>query len=213
MKIPLTLKLKKASHQEIARAQDMIVEELYKVFGQAVLHGGTAIWRCYSGNRFSEDVDVYLHKSREKLEVLFSHLEKRGMVIEKKKITERSVYSRMKFNRMEVRFEATFRKIEGQLRDYELADGNLIVVYTLSPEELIKEKVSAYTSRLKIRDLYDIFFLLREVKERKKIESDLRKLVMAWKKPVDEKELQVLIIEGMVLPWEKMLEYVKNWLR
>lgn len=213
MKLPLTLKLKKAGHKEIARAQDIIVEELYKVFDQAVLHGGTAIWRCYGGNRFSEDVDVYLPKNKEKLEILFQNLGKRGLAIAKKKITEKSVYSRMTFNRIEVRFEATFKKIEGRLGDYELADGNAVVVYTLLPEELIKEKISAYTQRLKIRDLYDIFFLLKEVKEKEKIEKNLKELVKEWKKPTDEKELQVLIIEGLVLPWEKMLEYIQNWLK
>ncbi len=212
MKLPLVLKLKKASHKEIAGAQDLIIEELYRVFSQAVLHGGTAVWRCYRGSRFSEDIDVYLPKNKEKIEALFKNLEKRGMVVEKKKITENSVYSRMKLNRAEVCFEATFKKIEGQLRDYELADGNLIVVYTLSPEELVSEKIAAYLSRLKIRDLYDIFFLLKEVRERGKIENDLRRLLRERKRPVDEKELQVLIIDGLVLPWEKMWEYIKNWL-
>ena len=28
----------------------------------AILHGGTAIWRIYSGKRFSEDLDLYLTK-------------------------------------------------------------------------------------------------------------------------------------------------------
>ncbi|MEM1546291.1 MAG: nucleotidyl transferase AbiEii/AbiGii toxin family protein [Candidatus Methanomethylicia archaeon] len=34
--------------------------EIYNSFPEAVIHGGTAIWRCYGSNRFSEDVDVYL---------------------------------------------------------------------------------------------------------------------------------------------------------
>lgn len=58
--IPLTLRLKKQAHKKVAEAQDLIVKELYSVFDGAVLHGGTAIWRCYGGNRFSEDVDAYL---------------------------------------------------------------------------------------------------------------------------------------------------------
>jgi len=51
--IPLILKLKKKSEKEIAYAQDIVVGELYKFFPDAVIHGGTAIWRCYQGNRFS----------------------------------------------------------------------------------------------------------------------------------------------------------------
>ncbi|MBM3309818.1 MAG: hypothetical protein FJY77_06125, partial [Candidatus Altiarchaeales archaeon] len=53
--IPLALRLKKQAHKKVAEAQDIIVRELYNVFDNAVLHGGTAIWRCYQGNRFSED--------------------------------------------------------------------------------------------------------------------------------------------------------------
>jgi len=33
-------------------------------------------------------------------------------------------------------------------------------VKTLSPEDLIKEKIKAYVNRRKVRDLYDIYYLL-----------------------------------------------------
>jgi predicted nucleotidyltransferase component of viral defense system len=58
--IPLILRLKRANHKELAKAQDIIVKALYETFNEAVFHGGTCIWRCYGGNRFSEDIDVYL---------------------------------------------------------------------------------------------------------------------------------------------------------
>ena len=58
--IPLILRLKKSAHKDIAAAQDLIVSALYEVFNDSVLHGGTSIWRCYKGNRFSEDVDAYI---------------------------------------------------------------------------------------------------------------------------------------------------------
>ena len=41
-------RLKKAKYKDIARVQDIVIEELYKIFDRAVLHGGTAIWRCYN---------------------------------------------------------------------------------------------------------------------------------------------------------------------
>lgn len=62
MKIPLMLKLRKSAHKDIAAAQDLIVESLYDTFNDAVLHGGTCIWRCYQGKRFSEDIDMYIPK-------------------------------------------------------------------------------------------------------------------------------------------------------
>ena len=42
----------------LARLRYSIVESLLEVDPGIVLHGDTAIWRCYSGNRFSEDVDI-----------------------------------------------------------------------------------------------------------------------------------------------------------
>ena len=198
------LRLKKMQHKDIARAQDLIMEELYKIIDNAVLHGGTAIWRCYQGNRFSEDIDMYL-PDNEKINIFFENLEKRGFIIEKKKITENSLYSNLKFERVYVRFEALFKKVKSVLRDYETIDGNFITVSTLTPEELIKEKINAYLNRNKIRDLYDIFFLLRYVQ---KI-AELKKIIEEFKNPIDEKELKIIIFEGTVPNSKKMLEYRK----
>ena len=88
--IPLALRLRKQVHRNVAVAQDIIVKELYGVFERAVLHGGTAIWRCYGGNRFSEDVDFYLQRDLKKLDVFFRKLEENGFVINKRKIGEKS---------------------------------------------------------------------------------------------------------------------------
>lgn len=211
--IPLLLKLKKNVHREIAKTQDILVEELYRVFDNAVLHGGTAIWRCYKGNRFSDVVDVYIPRHKEKLNIFFNNLERTGFIIEKKKFTVNSLYSTLQFNRVQIRFEGLFKKIGGILKEYETADGNFITIYTLSAEELIIEKVSAYTKRLKIRDLYDIFFLLRFVKEREKVIDALQRLTQNFKLPCDENELKISIIEGLVPSSEKMHDYIKGWLK
>jgi len=210
--IPLILRLKRQMHKDIAKAQDMIIEETYAVFENAVLHGGTAIWRCYKGNRFSEDIDVYIQKDNAKIELLFKNLEKKGFIIKKKKIGKNSLFSNLQLNRTFVRLEALFKKADGSLREYELSDGNLITVYALTPEELIEEKVNAYLKRLKIRDLYDIFFLLRHVKEKDDVKNNIKRLISNFKKPVDEKELGALILEGITPDSEKMLSYTKSWI-
>jgi len=207
---PLILRLKKAAHKEIAKAQDIIVETLYEVFDDAVLHGGTAIWRCYKGNRFSEDVDVYLQRDLKKVNRLFELFEKKGFVIEKKRIREQSIYSTLKLNKTLVRFEALFKKVKGSLQEYETAEGNFLTIYTLTPEEIIKEKVATYPKRLKIRDLYDIFFLLRYIQDISLIRKVLEEFLTKFKKPIDEKELRVLIIEGLVPDIQKMITYIKR---
>ena len=76
-----------------------------------------------------------------------------------------------------MRFEAIFKKHEGVLKEYQKADGNLITVYTLTAEGFILEKVEAYLKRLKIRDLYDIFFLMRYVTKSHLVKDRLRDLL------------------------------------
>jgi len=208
--IPLQAKLKREIHRKIAYAQDLVVREVYSVFDKAVLHGGTAVWRCYSGNRISEDIDAYIPRNLEKINLFFENLEKKGFVIEKKKIGECSLYSGLKLNRTFVRFEALFKNVKGELKEYETIDGNLISVYTLLPEELIKEKINAYLARLKVRDIYDVFFLLKYVKDKDKIKKELGKLILNFKNPIDEKELKVLITEGIIPNAEEIVRYIKR---
>ena len=207
--IPLILRLKKATHKEIAKAQDIIVETMYEIFNDAVIHGGTGIWRCYQGNRFSEDIDVYLSRDIDKINKLFELFKKKGFQIYKKKIGENSIYSTLSNNGVILRFEALFKKIKGSLKEYEKAEGNFITVYTLTAEELIEEKINTYLKRHKIRDLYDIFFLLRYAnKEILKIK--LQKFLKEFKRPADEKELKVLILEGVIPSIDEMISYIRR---
>jgi len=207
--IPLILKLKIKEHKEIAQAQDLIVEALFNVFDKAVLHGGTSIWRCYNGNRFSEDIDVIIPKDLDKINIFFEKLAQRGFSILKKKITQNSLFSKLKINNIIVRFEALFKHVKGILKEYITVDSTFLTVYTLASEDIIKEKINAYLSRLKIRDLYDIFFLLRYSKK-DIIKEDLKKLINNFKLPIDKKELKVLIIEGICPSIEEMLDYIKR---
>ncbi|HII15765.1 MAG TPA: nucleotidyl transferase AbiEii/AbiGii toxin family protein [Nanoarchaeota archaeon] len=206
--IPLIARLKKGIHRDVAQAQDLAVREIAEMLDTAVLHGGTAIWRCYRGNRFSEDIDVYLKKDIGKIEAFFKKLEAIGFKIEKKKIGENSIYSTLLLGRTEVRFEALFKSVKGSLKEYETAGGNLITLYCLTAEELVNEKIDTYLKRMKIRDLYDIFFLLRHVEKPKEVTAKLKYFLANFKKPIDEKELKVLILEGLVPSAESMKEYI-----
>ncbi len=207
--IPLGLRIRRQSHRELAKAQDLMVQALYEVFPEAVLHGGTAVWRCYQGSRFSEDVDVYLRKDPARMERLFALLEQRGFSVVKKKTTENAFYSSLRFGRQEVRLEALFKKVQGTLREYEAIEGNLLTVYSLSAEELIREKAAAYLSRRKVRDLYDVFFLLRHA-DSGKVKPSLAALAEKHEMPVDAQELKVLIIEGAIPSPERMLAYIRE---
>lgn len=210
-RIPLQVRLKREAHRKIALAQDLIVREVYSIFNKAVLHGGTAIWRCYSGNRFSEDLDFYLPRDKEKIEKLFENLNKIGFEIKKKKVSENSIYSELELDRTSVRLEATFQNIPGVLCDYELAEGNFISIYSLTPEAFLAEKINTYLKRFKVRDLWDIFFLLKSAKNLKQV-KELEALIKNYKKPIDEDNLKVIILEGIVPSAPEMFTYIhRKW--
>ncbi|MBI4980134.1 nucleotidyl transferase AbiEii/AbiGii toxin family protein [Candidatus Woesearchaeota archaeon] len=209
--IPLQIRLKREVHRKIASAQDLIVKEVYSVFNKAVLHGGTAIWRCYSGKRFSEDLDFYLPKDKEKIEQLFENLKKGGFEIKKKKISDRSIYSELELARTSVRLEATFQDIPGVICDYEQSDGNFISIYSLTPEAFLAEKINTYLKRFKVRDLWDIFFLLKSVKDLKQI-KEMAAFIKNYKQPVDEENLKAILLEGIVPSAQEMLIYIhQKW--
>ncbi len=206
----LHTRIKRRRHIEIAIAQDIIVEVFSSVFPKGVLHGGTAIWRCYSGNRFSKDIDVYIEKNTGKIDELFELLKKRGFDVVKKRTKQNSFYSTLKFGDVEVRFEALFRRADGIITEYETYEGNLLSVRALSPEAILGEKIEAYLSRLKVRDLYDVSFLLMQIGNTGKIKSKLSKLVQNYRPPVDEKELKVLVLFGLVPNANDMLEHIRR---
>lgn len=211
--IPLNLKLRNKKDREVAFAQDIIVVELYKFFPEAIIHGGTGIWRCYSGNRFSEDVDVYIKRDEKKIEEFFKSLENKGFKIIKKRLKENSLYSGLDFKGIETKFEATFQNKKPFFKKYETAESFFINVYTLTPEDLVIEKVETYLKRRKIRDLYDIYFLLNHVENKELIKDYLKKLIQNFEKPVDEENLANIIIVGAVPSLEELFWEIKKWVK
>ena len=208
--LPLSRRMKKEIHRKIASAQDLILDEVYQHFPHAVLHGGTAIWRCHDGKRFSEDLDFYLPRDEKALEALFAALENKGFVVRKKRILTNSVYSELGYDRTTVRLEATFQSIKGHLAEYETADGNVVMIYTLTPEEFLKEKITTYRKRRKIRDLYDIFSLLPKIDDPAAVREELGLLIRDYAPPIDEQDLKTIILEGLTPTAEDMKEYIER---
>lgn len=202
-------RLRREVHRKIAYAQDLVVKQVYSVFNKAVLHGGTAIWRCYNGKRFSEDLDFYFPKNMEKISLIFDNLTKIGFEIKKKKVSETSVYSELELDRISVRLEATFQRISGIICDYEMSDGNFISIYSLTAEDFLAEKTKTYLQRLKIRDLWDVFFLLKNVENPKKI-KEIERLIKHYKKPIDEDDLKAVMLEGIIPSANEMIEYIRR---
>jgi predicted nucleotidyltransferase component of viral defense system len=210
MQIPLANRLKKRLHVDLAALQDEVVEIIYDLENQAVLHGGTAIWRCYDGSRFSEDLDFYIMVKDNFQEHLEDKLTTRELTLSKYKKTKNVIFSKISNGTVEVRLEISLRKVHSVARPYERSNGTTMTILTLSPEALIMEKIAAYNSRLLVRDIYDIYHLSSyadTAKLNKKLLSDFLPNI---KKPLDERNLKTLIYSGAFPSFDQMIEILKS---
>jgi len=117
MNIPLAKKLRKRAHIEVAVLQDELVEVFYRLCAgeEPVFHGGTAIWRCYGGQRFSEDLDFYAKLGDGFEKKLRGELEGRGLSLLKYKKAPNVVFSKISNGTVEVRLEASLQKPPGKM--------------------------------------------------------------------------------------------------
>lgn len=210
MKIPIVKKLRKRQQVQIALLQDILIEIMYKIVDQPVLHGGTAIWRCYAGNRFSEDLDFYFNPKMDFQASLGKYLASYGMQIMKYKNTGNVMFCKITDGETEVRLESNVVEFEGSIiRDYEKIDGSPVTVLTLPPEMILKEKFSAYIDRRLIRDIYDIYHL-SGMAGLDTIKPDAMEFFMSMDSPDDEPVLKTLIISGAVPTYDAMMRTIKS---
>ncbi|MBU0636453.1 nucleotidyl transferase AbiEii/AbiGii toxin family protein [Candidatus Micrarchaeota archaeon] len=211
MRIPLKNVLKRQSHVQLAELQDEVVDLVYSVFPKAVLHGGTAIWRCLQGNRFSEDLDFYALVDRKFKQGLEEEIKKRGLFLAKFKQTQNTVFAKISNFQTEVSLEISVRKSPEIIStSFEKTNGSSTEIFTLSPEELLKEKSAAYLNRGLVRDLYDVFFLLGKTDTIDRARKELEKLIKNSKAPVDEKNLKTLVFSGIAPSSKNMLEKIQK---
>ncbi|MFW6174044.1 MAG: nucleotidyl transferase AbiEii/AbiGii toxin family protein [Elusimicrobiota bacterium] len=180
-----------------------------------VLHGGTTIWRCYGGNRFSWDLDFYFPKNfSSNLEDFKARLAKMGVEVKKLKTTENSIYATLTYKNRTIKFGGLFKKPDQAVtKQYRLADGTSLVVKTLSPVNLLEEKVKAYLDRKEIRDLYDIYYLSKLIDKKEKIKPLLSELLQNYQEPKSEEQLESLIIIGVAPNTKDMLNDIKRWVK
>lgn len=196
---------------ELARMQDTVIGLIYDyVQPDAVLYGGTAIWRCYNGGRFSEDIDIYVNRTfRKKLE---EQLKKNGLTVVWRD-KELPLHMRISDGKADVLLEAGVGTSESQITQYMKVDGSSMTISSLSPAELFIRKMEAYEGRRYIRDIYDLFHMTNYVDRndyyvRPKLKSFLARI----QKPVDEKILKSLIYKGMNdLTFDRMVGYLRRW--
>ncbi len=198
---------------DLARLQDQVIEIVYNyVQPNALLYGGTAIWRCYGGGRFSEDIDIYVNKGFGNKFPNF--LEKNGLSIIWKD-EEFPLRMKIQGDDAQMLFEAKVGTAENTLSQYKKVDGTAMTIYTLSPTELLMRKIEAYNGRRYARDIYDIVQLTNYLdKKDHHVERNLKSFLKNVHKPIDEKILPSLIYMGPKrITFDEIVNYLNAWIR
>jgi len=123
-----------------------------------ILKGGTALSTCYDLDRFSEDID--LDGKGEGIEEIIDYFCKSNgysFRIAKDTDTVKRYMLNYGNDRKPLKIEASFRRKE--IADEEVKTINGIKTYGI--DALCIMKINAYSSRDKIRDLYDLTFICK----------------------------------------------------
>lgn len=215
MKLPIIKLLKTRGYRELASFQDSVVDILYKVDNTVIMHGGTAIWRCYGGNRFSNDIDIYLSSSERLEEIKHSIKDMSSnynVKVEKIKTTGNLIFIGLSLDDLYLKVEINYKKhgLTPIATRFENVDGTYTEILTLSCEDLILEKIAAYEDRLFARDIYDIYILVDHVLESDRIKNTVLKFLENIKRPVSEPDLRTIIYTGPIPSFENMVKHIKG---
>ena len=209
---PIEKSLKSEKQVAIARLQDLAMDSLLAIEKEVILHGGTAIWRCFDGKRFSFDLDLYASdKQRKRLAGnLTWEFKKRGITIGPDSTDYViNVYNSEASVKLEIlKKPAGKRSVQ---KEYARAEGTKMFINTLSGTDFIAEKIKAYKSRGYARDLYDIYHLLSLYpKIDKNTKRKLKAFIKSITPPNDENQLKELIYEGVAPTFDTIVNYIKD---
>jgi predicted nucleotidyltransferase component of viral defense system len=215
MRLPMLKVLKKREYRELALFQDTVVSVLYHVDSAVVLHGGTCIWRCFGGSRFSSDIDAYIpsRSSLEKIKTgILAAASDHDVRVDKIKDTGNLIFMAFSSGTAYLKVEMNYMKRD--LRPvptrFEKADGTYTEVLAPGPEDLILEKMAAYSDRRFIRDIYDMYVLSDYVEPSDKTKKAVIGFIDAVRPPVNEDDLKALVYEGPVPSFKGMIEHIRG---
>lgn len=214
MNVPIEQRLANEVQVKMARLQDLAIDALYSVDEKIVLHGGTAIWRCYHGNRFSDDLDLYVKTQGEMSAVrnnLSFALKKYGVGMSEAKAIGKSTVITVTDSGAKVRLEIGIapRHLRAVEMGFERSNGTRTSVLTLSAQSLIIEKITTYSSRRYARDIYDIYHL-SAMADSLEIKKEVCAFLEGLKPPVDEKNLESIVYSGAAPSFSGMVESIRR---
>lgn len=211
---------------EKAKLEDVLVNVLYDKYKNLVFHGGTAIWRCYSGNRFSRDIDFYLSETHMDKKLLFREivdfLKDKGFTIKEKgyDIATDTMHFLVESS-TKMKIDINLKRKKGSPTDYTRIDGSKMIVLALTPEQLLEEKIDAYEDKMRskggfrqpeVQDLYDIYYLTTITKGNPNTTKRLKMLIGKIEKdpPPNLRSLDHLILSGVAPTFEFMVTKISE---
>ena len=209
MNLPIEGSLQNAGYLRVAKLQDIAILIIFKSTN-SVLHGETAIWRCYDSKRFSEDIDLYVRKKSD-IEKITDTMLLSGLHVTFNMERRGTVYYDISDGVADISLQIKIVRRKHILNFYEKVDGTKTQINTLTPETLILEKIAAYADRRRIRDVYDIMMLTKSVTNKNMVADEVKNFVSHIEKPKDESILKELIYEGMAPSFAEIVEYLRRW--
>ena len=174
---------------QLAELQDYVVEIIYDSFQpEALLYGSTAIWRCFNGMRFSEDIVIYMDNTPFK-----SFLSRRGKYGLRLLWQDPEFPTRVRIanNETVMLLESKPGYAENDIRTHFRTDSTTKTISVLSPTELMIRKMEAYEGRRFVRDIYDLYVLTNWLDRSDYVDtSRFSQFLHEIHKPIDE---QVMI--------------------
>jgi len=197
---------------KLAELQDYVIDIIYDYSGNdTFLYGGTAIWRCFGGMRFSEDIDIYL--DRNEFDRFMLSLVEYGLKLIWQD-PELPTRIRIAGDEADLLIESKPGIAENEIRAYSRVDGSVKTISVLSATELMSRKIEAYQGRGFIRDIYDLYVLTQWLdKSDYMVQSKLSNFLDRIETPVDENILPSLLYAGPGnLNFHSMVDYIRRWL-
>lgn len=161
--------------------QSLFLEELYDKVDSLVFKGGTYLKHAFGLDRFSEDLDftIYGDFTIKMLKKAASGLDAYGVEagIDKIKTDDISITGRLRYRgplfngsdksigNIDIEIskrDDVFLETEWKRLFFDYPETRAITVLGLQKEEIFAEKLRALATREKGRDLYDIWFLLKQ---------------------------------------------------
>ena len=193
--------------------QDLLLFNIYKKTNLLIFKGGTALYKLYGLQRFSEDLDFSLLRDgdiKKIIEDVVNGID--GAEIKEVKEMKNSLFIKISLKGIitrynTIRIDITLKNEVLEKFDVipyisEYIDINPFSMRVLSLKEILAEKIHSLLARQKSRDLYDLFFLLKFVDvDKNLIEKKLNLFGMKYKST----ELKRRINKLKTL-WEKELK-------